>query len=133
MIKGSDLLIAALEQEGVERIFGVPGEENADLLMSMRDSAIQFVPTHHEAGAAFMADVYGRLSGHPGVCLSTLGPGASNLVTGVANANKLGASPAGPAGDITGFGTAPFLYGFQSATATEAAIPAASTTYIDNA
>ena len=76
-----------LEAEGVEYVFGVPGEENADLLMSMRESSVRFVPTHHEAGAAFMADVYGRLTGRPGVCLSTLGPGASNLVTGVANAN----------------------------------------------
>jgi acetolactate synthase I/II/III large subunit len=86
-VRASDLFVRCLEAEGVEYVFGVPGEENADLLMSMRDSDIRFVPTHHEAGAAFMADVYGRLSGHPGVCLSTLGPGASNLVTGVANAN----------------------------------------------
>ncbi len=76
-----------LEAEGVEYVFGVPGEENADLLMSMRESSVRFVATHHEAGAAFMADVYGRLTGQPGVCLSTLGPGAANLVTGVANAN----------------------------------------------
>jgi acetolactate synthase-1/2/3 large subunit len=86
-MRASDLFMRCLEAEGVEYVFGVPGEENADLLMSMRESSVRFVPTHHEAGAAFMADVYGRLSGRPGVCLSTLGPGASNLVTGVANAN----------------------------------------------
>lgn len=86
-MRASDLFMRCLEAEGVEYVFGVPGEENADLLMSMRESPVRFVPTHHEAGAAFMADVYGRLSGRPGVCLSTLGPGASNLVTGVANAN----------------------------------------------
>lgn len=86
-MRASDLFMRCLEAEGVEYVFGVPGEENADLLMSMRESSVRFVPTHHEAGAAFMADVYGRLSGSPGVCLSTLGPGASNLVTGVANAN----------------------------------------------
>lgn len=86
-MRASDLFMRCLEAEGVEYVFGVPGEENADLLMSMRESPVRFVPTHHEAGAAFMADVYGRLTGRPGVCLSTLGPGASNLVTGVANAN----------------------------------------------
>lgn len=86
-MRASDLFMRCLEAEGVEYVFGVPGEENADLLMSMRDSSVRFVPTHHEAGAAFMADLYGRLTGRPGVCLSTLGPGASNLVTGVANAN----------------------------------------------
>src|SRR4051794_28398426 len=86
-VRASDLFMKCLEAEGVEYVFGVPGEENADLLMSMRESSVRFVATHHEAGAAFMADVYGRLTGRPGVCLSTLGPGASNLVTGVANAN----------------------------------------------
>jgi acetolactate synthase-1/2/3 large subunit len=86
-MRASDLFMKCLEAEGVEYVFGVPGEENADLLMSMRDSSVRFVATHHEAGAAFMADVYGRLTGRPGVCLSTLGPGAANLVTGVANAN----------------------------------------------
>src|SRR4051794_33988207 len=86
-VRASDLFMKCLEAEGVEYVFGVPGEENADLLMSMRESSVRFVATHHEAGAAFMADVYGRLTGRPGVCLSTLGPGAANLVTGVANAN----------------------------------------------
>jgi acetolactate synthase-1/2/3 large subunit len=86
-VKASDLFLRCLEAEGVEYIFGVPGEENADVMLSLRDSTIRFVPTHHEQGAAFMADVYGRLSGRPAVALGTLGPGATNLVTGVANAN----------------------------------------------
>ena len=76
-----------METEGVEYIFGIPGEENADLMMSLADSNIKFILTRHEQGAAFMADVYGRLTGKVGVCLATLGPGASNLATGVANAN----------------------------------------------
>jgi acetolactate synthase I/II/III large subunit len=71
----------------VQYIFGLPGEENADLMMSLMDSKIQFVLTRHEQAAAFMADVYGRLTGKAGVCLSTLGPGATNLVTGLADAN----------------------------------------------
>jgi acetolactate synthase-1/2/3 large subunit len=86
-MRASDLFMRCLEAEGVQYVFGVPGEENADLLMSMRESSVRFVPTHHESGGAFMADVYGRLTGQAGVCLSTLGPGAANLVTGVANAN----------------------------------------------
>ena len=86
-MKASDLFLRCLEAEGVEYVFGVPGEENADVMMSLRDSPIRFVSCHHEQGAAFMADLYGRLTGHPGVCLATLGPGATNLVTGVANAN----------------------------------------------
>jgi len=86
-MKSSDLFLRCLEAEGVQYIFGVPGEENADVLLSLRDSPIRFVPTHHEQGAAFMADVWGRLTGRPGVCLATLGPGATNLVTGVASAN----------------------------------------------
>ena len=86
-MKASDLFVQCLEQEGVRRIFGVPGEENADLMMSLLDSSIEFVICRHEQGAAFMAETYGRLTGRPGVCLSTLGPGATNLVTGVANAN----------------------------------------------
>ena len=86
-MRASDLFVKCLEAEGVQYVFGVPGEENADLLMSMRESTVKFVPTHHESGGAFMADVYGRLTGQAGVCLSTLGPGAANLVTGVANAN----------------------------------------------
>lgn len=87
MLKASDLLVKCLEAEGVEYIFGVPGEENADLMMSLSESKIKFILTRHEQGAAFMADVYGRLTGKVGVCLSTLGPGATNLATGVANAN----------------------------------------------
>ena len=86
-MKASDLLVKCLESEGVELIFGIPGEENADLMMSLSKSKIRFILTRHEQGAAFMADVYGRLTGKVGVCLATLGPGATNLVTGVANAN----------------------------------------------
>src|ERR1700746_1275262 len=92
MSKGSDLLVAALENEGVQRIFGVPGEENLDLLESLRSSKIKFVVTRHEQAAAFMAATYGRLTGKPGVCLSTLGPGALNFSTGAAYA-LLGAMP----------------------------------------
>jgi len=85
--KASDLFVRCLEAEGVKRVFGVPGEENADLMFSLDRSSIDFVLTRHEQGAAFMADVHGRLTGEPGVCLGTLGPGATNLVTGVADAN----------------------------------------------
>src|SRR5690242_643078 len=92
MTKGSDLLVAALENEGVDRIFGVPGEENLDVVESLRTSTIQLVLTRHEQAAAFMAACYGRLTGKPGVCLSTLGPGATNLVTGAAYA-LLGGMP----------------------------------------
>ena len=84
---GGELFARCLENEGVDYIFGVPGEENIDLLDALIDSPVRFVPTRHEQGAAFIADVYGRLTGRPGVCLSTLGPGATNLVTGVADAN----------------------------------------------
>lgn len=87
-MKASDLLVDCLEKEGVEYIFGVPGEENADFMLSLENSEkIKFVLTRHEQGAAFMAEVYGRLTGNPAGCLGTLGPGASNLITGVANAN----------------------------------------------
>ncbi len=86
-MKASDLFEKCLEAEGVERIFGVPGEENADLMISLVDSSIRFVLCRHEQAAAFMADAYGRLTGKAGVCLSTLGPGATNLVTGLADAN----------------------------------------------
>ena len=86
-IKASDLLVKCLETEGVEYIFGIPGEENADMMMSLLNSKIKFILTRHEQGAAFMADVYGRLTGKVGICLATLGPGATNLTTGVANAN----------------------------------------------
>ena len=91
-MKASDLFIKAMENEGVEYIFGIPGEENLDFLDSLRDSSIKLVLTRHEQAAAFMAATYGRLTGRPGVCLSTLGPGATNLVTGAAYA-QLGAMP----------------------------------------
>lgn len=86
-MKASDLFVRCLEAEGVERIFGLPGEENADLMISLMESSIDFVLCRHEQAAAFMADGYGRLTGKAGVCLSTLGPGATNLVTGLADAN----------------------------------------------
>ncbi len=87
-MKASDLFVKCLENEGVELIFGVPGEENADFMMSLAASKkIRFVLTRHEQGAAFMAEVYGRLTGNPAGCLGTLGPGATNLITGVADAN----------------------------------------------
>ena len=92
MTKGSDLLVAALENEGVEYIFGVPGEENLDVVESLRNSRIELVLTRHEQSAAFMAATHGRLTGRPGVCIATLGPGALNLVTGAAYAH-LGAMP----------------------------------------
>jgi acetolactate synthase I/II/III large subunit len=83
----AELLVQCLENEGVEYIFGLPGEENLHVLEALKHSSIQFITTRHEQGAAFMADVYGRLTGKAGVCLSTLGPGATNLMTGVADAN----------------------------------------------
>jgi acetolactate synthase-1/2/3 large subunit len=86
-MKASDLLVQCLEHEEVRYVFGLPGEEILDILDSLLDSRITFIPTRHEQGAAFMADAYGRLTGRPGVCLSTLGPGATNLATGVADAN----------------------------------------------
>ena len=87
-MKASDLLVKCLEEEGIEYIFGVPGEENADFMMSLEQStSIKFILTRHEQGAAFMAEVYGRLTGNPAGCLGTLGPGATNLITGVANSN----------------------------------------------
>lgn len=87
-MKASDLLVKCLEIEGIEIIFGVPGEENADFMISLEQSSqITFVLTRHEQGAAFMAEIYGRLTGNPAACLATLGPGATNLITGVADAN----------------------------------------------
>ena len=86
-MKGAELLVRCLENERVERIFGIPGEENIHVMDVLLDSPIEFVTTRHEQGAAFMADVFGRLTGKAGVCLATLGPGATNLVTGVADAN----------------------------------------------
>ena len=91
-MKASDLFIKALENEGVEYIFGIPGEENLDMLDSLRNSKIELILTRHEQGAGFMAATYGRLTGKPGVCMSTLGPGATNLVTPAAYA-QLGAMP----------------------------------------
>jgi acetolactate synthase-1/2/3 large subunit len=84
--KASDLFVECLEAEGVGHVFGIPGEETLDLNESLADSSIQFVPVRHEQGGAYMADVYGRLTGRAGVCLGTLGPGATNLVTPVADA-----------------------------------------------
>jgi len=91
-MKGSDLLVSALENEGVERIFSVPGEENLDVVESLRRSSIKLIVTRHEQAASFMAATQGRLTGRPGVCLATLGPGALNLTTGAAFA-LLGAMP----------------------------------------
>ena len=86
-MNAAELLVACLENEGVEYVFGIPGEENIHIMDALAQSRIRFVTTRHEQGAAFMADVYGRLTGRAGVCLATLGPGATNLVTGVADAN----------------------------------------------
>ncbi len=86
-MKASELFVRCLENEGVRNIFGIPGEENIDVMDALLGSDIRFITTRHEQGAAFMADVYGRLTGKAGVCLSTLGPGATNLVTGVADAD----------------------------------------------
>src|SRR3990172_3235089 len=85
-MRASDLLVRCLEEEGEEYLFGIPGEETLSLMDSLSRSSIRFVLTRHEQGAAFMANVYGRLTGRPGVCLATLGPGATNLLTGVADA-----------------------------------------------
>ena len=87
-MKASDLFVKCLEEENIEYIFGVPGEENADFMISLEDSGkIKFILTRHEQGAAFMAEIYGRLTGNPAGCLGTLGPGATNLITGVADSN----------------------------------------------
>ena len=91
-MKASDLFVQALEAEHVEYIFGIPGEENLDLLNSLIGSKIRLILTRHEQAAGFMATTYGRLTGRPGVCLSTLGPGATNLVTAAAYA-QLGGMP----------------------------------------
>src|SRR5436305_1103160 len=84
--RASDVFVECLEAEGVKHVFGIPGEETLDLNESLADSSIEFVPVRHEQGAAYMADVWGRLTGRAGVCLGTLGPGAMNLVTAVADA-----------------------------------------------
>src|ERR1700704_4225696 len=87
-MNAAQLLVRCLENEGVRYVFGIPGEETLALNAALADSdKIRFVLTRHEQGAAFMADVYGRLSSYPGVCLATLGPGATNLLTGVADAH----------------------------------------------
>ena len=91
-MNGAELLVSAMEKEDVQQIFGVPGEENLDLVGALRRSTIKLVVTRHEQGAAFMAATHGRLTGRAGVCLSTLGPGALNLTTGAAYA-LLGAMP----------------------------------------
>ncbi len=91
-MKTSDLFVKALENEGVKYIFGIPGEENLDFLDSLKGSSIQLILTRHEQAAGFMAATYGRLTGEPGVCLSTLGPGATNFVTAAAYA-QLGGMP----------------------------------------
>lgn len=87
----ADLLVECLEEEGVHYIFGIPGEENLAIMEALKRSKIEFITVRHEQGAAFMADVYGRLTGKAGVCMATLGPGATNLITGVADADCDGA------------------------------------------
>lgn len=84
--RGADLVVRCLESAGIEYVFGIPGEENLDLVDALQTSSIRFIVTRHEQAAAFMADVYARLTGRTGVCTATLGPGATNLVTGVADA-----------------------------------------------
>ncbi|MGI8674169.1 MAG: thiamine pyrophosphate-binding protein, partial [Thermoleophilaceae bacterium] len=84
--KASEVFVECLEAEGVKHVFGIPGEETVDLNESLGKSSIEFLPVRHEQGGAYMADVYGRLTGRAGVCLGTLGPGAMNLVTAVADA-----------------------------------------------
>src|SRR3974377_1830689 len=91
-MNGAELLVSALENEGVQQIFGIPGEENLAFLDALRRSSIKLVGTRDEEAAAFMAATYGRLTGKAGVCLTTLGPGALNLTTGAAYA-LLGAMP----------------------------------------
>ena len=86
-MNGAELLVRCLEREGVRYVFGVPGEETLDVNDALARSSIQFIPVRHEQAAAFMADVWGRLTGQAGVCLATLGPGATNLATGLADAN----------------------------------------------
>lgn len=98
MSTAAQLFVECLENEGVEYIFGIPGEENLHVMDALRDSSIKFVTVRHEQGAAFMADVYGRLTGRAGVCLGTLGPGATNLITGFADANMDRAPIVGLAG-----------------------------------
>ncbi len=75
----AQVLVECLQEEGVDTIFGIPGEETLDLMFAIKESKIRFIDTRHEQEAAFMADVYGRLTGKAGVCLSTLGPGATHI------------------------------------------------------
>ncbi|MCI5128546.1 MAG: acetolactate synthase large subunit, partial [Candidatus Electrothrix sp. AUS3] len=91
-MNGAELMVKCLENEGVEYIFGIPGEENLAFLEALRSSSIQLILTRHEQAAGFMAATYGRLTGKPGVCLATLGPGATNFVTSVSYA-LLGGMP----------------------------------------
>src|SRR5437773_163252 len=96
-MNAAQLLVSCLESEGVRFAFGIPGEENLELMDALRGSSVRFVLTRHEGAAAFMADVHGRLSGRAGVCLATLGPGATDLVTGVADASLEPAPVSAPA------------------------------------
>src|SRR5438309_10435619 len=88
-MKVSDLFLRCLEAEGVEYIFGIPGEENGDVMISLLDSTVELILCHHEQGAAFMADLYGRMTSRPGVCSATLGHGATNLLNRVVTANMV--------------------------------------------
>ena len=90
-LTAAEVLVKCLENEGVEYVFGIPGEENLDMMRALEKSSIRVIVVRHEQGAAFMADMYGRLTGKAGVCFSTLGPGATNLITGTADANSDGA------------------------------------------
>ena len=102
--RAAELFVECLEHEGVEYVFGIPGEETLDLNEALDHSEpITFIPVRHEQGAAFMADAYGRLTGRPGVCLATLGPGATNLATGIGDANLDNA----PLVALTGRSTSP--------------------------
>ena len=84
--RASDVFVECLEAEGVKYVFGIPGEETLDLNRSLTNSSVSFIPVRHEQGGAYMADMYGRLTGRAGVCLGTLGPGAMNLVTAIGDA-----------------------------------------------
>src|SRR5437870_11701781 len=97
---GAELLVRCLEREGVRYVFGVPGEETLDVNEALAHSSIRFVPVRHEQAAAFLADVWGRRTGHAGVCLATLGPGATDLATGLADADGDRAPGVGLAGEL---------------------------------
>ena len=97
----ADLLVECLEEEGVHYIFGIPGEENLAVMNALERSKIEFITVRHEQGASFMADVYGRLTGQAGVCMATLGPGATNLITGVADADSDGAPLVAISGQVS--------------------------------